>query len=74
MVLILLFSLNIFDKKEDAYASNRHQIVPVVKNVTPNIRKGTGVLFMLGLINCGRKDRKNSATFGLNKFVRKPCL
>ena len=53
-------------------ARMRHQIVPVVTNVSPSkINAGTFALDA-GSINCGRNARKNSATFGFKMLVSTP--
>src|SRR3954463_10236630 len=54
-------------------ARTRHQIVPVVTNVRPRTMKAATFIFDAGSMNCGRKARKKSATFGLRTFVKTPC-
>jgi hypothetical protein len=51
-------------------ANVRHQIVPVVIKVAPNIKKGKTVWLTAGSINWGRKAIKNNATFGFRIFVK----
>src|SRR5438132_13420515 len=54
-------------------ARMRHQIVPVVTNVRPSVMNAAIFIFDAGSMNCGRKARKKSATFGLSTFVKTPC-
>src|SRR5262249_11303930 len=49
-------------------ASARHQIVPVVTNVSPSVMNAAIFMFDAGSINCGRKAKKNNATFGFRTF------
>src|SRR5215475_5418746 len=53
-------------------ARTRHQIVPVVTNVSPRVMNAAIFMLEAGSINCGRKARKNNATFGLRRFVKTP--
>src|SRR5262249_37447649 len=60
-------------------ARTKNQIFPLGTNESPRVTKvSTSVrnaaIFMLdaGSINCGRKARKNNATFGLITFVKTP--
>ena len=53
-------------------ARTRHQIVPVVTKVSPSVRNAAIFMLDAGSINCGRKARKNNATFGLRTFVKTP--
>src|SRR6516225_10023608 len=53
-------------------ARTRHQIVPVVMNVSPRVMNAAIFMLDAGSINCGRKARKNNATFGLRTFVKTP--
>ena len=61
------------DRAEAANARTMHQTVPVVSNVQPRMKNGIGLSTAFGFINCGRKERKNKATFGLSRLVRNPC-
>jgi hypothetical protein len=60
-------------KADVNHARVRHQIVPVVTNVSPSIRNANTFMFDAGSINCGRNARKNKATFGFSTFVTTPC-
>ncbi len=62
-----------FDILADAHTKNKLHKVPIKINVKPNIKKGTGLSALL-FTNCGRSAKKKSATFGLSRFVKRPCL
>src|SRR6266576_4688150 len=70
---IVSFRCNRSPKAEPNRARTRHQIVPVVTNVKPRIRNARTLLLDAGSMNCGRKARKNSATFGFRMLVRTSC-
>ena len=53
-------------------ARTRHQIVPVVTKVRPRRRKAVVFEGAAASMNCGRKARKKSATFGFRIFVTIP--
>ena len=69
---LLFLKVSVIDAEDQA--RNRHQSVPVTRNVAPRIRKGMGPFAKSGLINWGRKDKKNNATLGFKTFVMTPCL
>src|SRR6185437_7271206 len=55
-----------------APASTRHQIPPMDTKVAPRVRKATLLEAPCGSMNCSRKARKNSATFGFSRLVSAP--
>src|SRR5438045_3830698 len=54
------------------HVRTRHQIVPVVTNVSPSKINAATFALDAGSMNCGRNARKKSATFGLRMLVRIP--
>src|SRR5882724_1570455 len=60
-------------KTEANHARIKHQIVPVATNVRPRKRSARTVVPDAGSMNCGRKARKKSATFGFRTLVNTPC-
>src|SRR6266404_4035837 len=60
-------------KAEANHARLKHQIVPVVTNVRPRKRNARTFVPDAGSMNCGRKARKKSATFGFRILVNTPC-
>src|SRR5262249_21370001 len=54
------------------HATPRHHKVPLRVNTRPSARNASTFEGASGSMNCGRKARKNSATFGLRTLVRKP--
>ncbi len=62
-----------FDILADAHTKNKLHNEPMKINVKPNIKKGTGLSALL-FTNWGRSAKKKSATFGLRRFVKRPCL
>ena len=63
--------LKFVEKKEAEETRNKHQIVPVVIKVKPRNKKEK-LPAVLVSINCGRKDIKNKATFGLRILIKTP--
>src|ERR1700676_358438 len=61
----------------DAPAANaataRHQSVPLKMKIRPSSAKAAALCGESAATNCGRKARKNSATFGLSRLVSAPC-
>ena len=54
-------------------ATPRHHSVPLKMKIRPSIRKASVLCGGSAATNCGRKARKNSATFGLSALVSAPC-
>src|SRR5579863_4217032 len=50
-----------------------HQSVPLKMKIEPRSTKATALWGESAATNCGRKARKNSATFGFNTLVSAPC-
>src|SRR5438093_12578333 len=72
MVAIVVVPRSFSLKAEAKQARTRHQSVPVATKVKPSRRKAGTFAGADGSMNCGRKARKNNATFGLSTFVRMP--
>ncbi len=47
--------------------------VPLTAKIEPSTTNAGSLLGVAASMNCGRKARKNSATFGFSALVRKPC-
>src|SRR5437764_80827 len=54
-------------------ARNRHHAVPVAMKVIPRAMNAATLVGLVGSMNCGRKARKNNATFGFSTLVTTPC-
>ena len=68
-----LDSLNAVDILADAHTKNKLHDAPIKIKVKPSIKKGTALSALL-VTNWGRRAKKKSATFGLSRFVKSPCL
>src|SRR3954464_12692201 len=54
-------------------ATPMHHSVPLTTKIRPSTTNAAARFGESELTNCGRKARKNSATFGLSALVRAPC-
>jgi hypothetical protein len=51
----------------------RHHSVPLKMKIPPSSKNASVSCGESAATNCGRKARKNSATFGLSALVNTPC-
>ena len=66
------FFLRVSATEDAKIAINVHQTDPVQKNTKPRTRNDKAPRLETGSMNCGRKAKKKSATFGFSRFVISP--